>query len=150
MEKQKKGRTASHLKKHQFKPGQSGNPLAGAHPNHDPISKKLKKLTADEVHEIITLLLESNFIELEKLAKNKKAPILRKWIAGVALEAVKKNNLEPLEKLLNRSIGPVAQRHEHTGANGGPIDSIASYMSTEERRKAIDELRRARESAGDE
>lgn len=140
---------AEKLKPHQWKKGESGNPLGGAHPNHDPIGKKLKKLTSDEVHEVITLLLESNYLQLYKLSRNKKAPFLQKWIASVSIDAIKKNNFELLDKLLNRSIGPVAQRHEHTGRDGGPIDSVSSLLSTEERRKAIDELRRAREAAGD-
>lgn len=142
--------SAEHLKKTQFKKGQSGNPLGAAHPNHDPIPKKLKKLTSDEVHEVVTLLLESNHVELVKLSKSKTAPALRRWIAGVAVEAMKNNSFGTLDSILNRAIGPVAQRHEHTGANGGPLDTTTTYMSVEERRKAIDELRRAREAEGNE
>ena len=148
--KKRNGVKTSHLASHQWKKGESGNPLGSAHPNHDPIGKKLRQLSANEVHEIITLLLEQNYYEILKLSRNKKAPIMRKWIATLVLDALKGKHYDLLEKLLNRSIGPVAQRHEHSGPGGGPIENSQVYMSTEERRKAIDDLRRARDAAGDE
>lgn len=133
-----------------FKPGAEwkGNRLGAGHPNHSPVNKRLKKITSNEVEDVITLILESSLEDLEALAKNKKAPALRSWIATAVVDAVKHKSIGTLERLLDRAIGPIGQKLELSGRDGGPIETAAFTLTSDERMKAIDELRRIRDKCG--
>lgn len=117
----------------QFKKGQSGNP--GGVPA-DPVLKAIKRMTAHEVAEIGTLLLEGNLAALEKAAKAPDSSVLKVMLASVAAKAIKKGDHTALDTLLNRFIGKVPNPVELTGSGGSPL-AMYLAMSQVERQALI-------------
>lgn len=94
-------------KEHQFKPGQSGNP-EGAR-RHDPIKRRLKKLTSVELEEIINLILLTHPNELNKVTQDNPV-LLKTWIASIVSKAVQKGDPSILFLLLDRLLGKVQDK----------------------------------------
>ena len=87
---------SEHLREHQFKPGQSGNPSGRP---RKPVSERLLQRLIEEDEAVGKLIAES---------------LLMKAISG---------DVPALRELLDRTEGKVADKQEHTGADGGPIQA---------------------------
>lgn len=96
-----------------FKKGQSGNPN-GMKPM-DPEVKAFKKLTQEILDEIGFLVLDGNSEALGRIVKDPKSSTLKKWIASVALTGILNGDMDALDKLLNRVLGKVKEKVEHSG-----------------------------------
>lgn len=92
-------------KDHQFKPGQSGNPLGSS--VRQQVSSKMKRLTAEQLAEVGSLILDGNCEDLAKLALDREAPVLKVWFASVAVKAIAKGDAQSLNILLDRIVGKV-------------------------------------------
>jgi hypothetical protein len=94
------------------KVGQVLNPRgAGA---HDPIVKRIRKLSQEELHEVGSMLLHRKFTDIEKLAENEDANGLKRVLASVILSAERGGNMAKFNALLDRLIGKVSDRVDIT------------------------------------
>lgn len=121
----------------QFQKGVSGNPDGSRRHNKELMA--IKKLTAHEVQEIGSLILNGNLTELKAIAGDSTASVLKVWIASVAVKSINKGDGIMLNAILDRIVGKIKERVELTGANGGPLEAYLS-MSMEERDKAFKRL----------
>jgi len=133
-------------REHQFKPGQSGNP-EGAR-RHNQELKRLRRLSAEEVSAIATMILEHDRKALVELTKKTDASILQLWFAKIAAKAIDKGDATALSIILDRVCGKAPSKVEISGKDGGPITT--SEMTHEERLAEIERLRKLRESCGDD
>ncbi len=126
---------------YQFKKGQSGNPLGGK--LHNPELRAIKKLTAIEVAEVGSLLLDGNLAALKAVAKDPNATVLKVMIASVAVRTISKGDYGALDTILNRLVGKVP----NTVAVTKEKNPFKEYldMSEEERaalfKETLEELR---------
>lgn len=140
--------------KYRFPKGKSGNPLGGK--LHNPVLRKIRKLTMDEVAELGAFIITKNVTELKKIiADAQKNPAtkhssLKVWFATIAIKGISKGDAYALDTLLNRLIGKVPTAVELTGKNGGPIESLSSEMTREERLALIEQLAKRRKEAGND
>jgi hypothetical protein len=105
-----------------FQKGVSGNPLgAGA---HNPVKKKIKRLTVQELEKILNLILYADPAKLEEIAKNNPS-ILKMWIASIAQHGIKKGDPSALFALLDRLVGKVPDKMRVTSEN--MMNSVQAY-----------------------
>jgi hypothetical protein len=104
-----------------FKPGQSGNPKGAAAHNKDV--KRIRRMTADEVAQMGSLILEGNLAGLVAVKDDKDASVLKVWMASVAIKAINKGDAQALGALLDRITGRLTQPIELGGIPGQPIET---------------------------
>ncbi len=98
-------KTTKHLKQHQFKPGQSGNPLGGK--IHNPIKKALKNLTVKSYRRIIKAVCTGNLDNLEDIVKDPRSSALQVGIARALANAIKAGDYETIDKIAERIVGKI-------------------------------------------
>ena len=87
-----------------FRKGNNANPLGGA--AHNPEKKKIKKLTEDQLVEVMNLILTSDHKSLNDIiAEN--PTVLKTWIASAVHKGIKRGELGPLLAILERVVGKV-------------------------------------------
>lgn len=97
-------------KEHQWKKGQSGNPLGAR--LHNPETKALKNLTKQELIDIGNLIVKGDIESLTAIRDSVKTggkgvSVLSVWIASVAMRSIESGDMHALDILLNRLIGKV-------------------------------------------
>lgn len=115
------------------------------------VERQLRRMAAEEVREVITLLLELDPKGLRKLSRvqsGEKAILV--WFARIMEEGIRNKSLGPLDKILDRCIGPITMKAEFTGKDGAPLNPATDGLSLEDRRKQLEELRKERELLGDD
>jgi len=98
-----------------FKPGESGNPRG--RPRIRDNLKEVKLLSKTEMRRLIQKIVDMTPEELEVISKDKTVPALEMMLASVAYEAIRKGDQAKINFLLERTIGKVAERHEHEVTN---------------------------------
>lgn len=98
-------RDGKHLKKHQFKKGQSGNP-EGAR-KHNPITKALKNLTVESYREIIEAVCTGNLAQLKVIIEDEKTSALQVGIAKAFVNAIQKGDYIVIERIAERIVGKI-------------------------------------------
>lgn len=98
-------KTTKHLKPHQFKPGQSGNPAGGQ--KHNPIAKALKNLTVESYRDIIKAACTGNVDYLRAMVKNPKMSALQVGVANALAKAIERGDVEVIERLVSRIVGKI-------------------------------------------
>lgn len=105
-----------------FVKGQIANPLgAGA---HNKVGKEFKKLTTDELEQVISLVVQGKLEELQAIAKDKDANVLKIWIASIAVKAIQKGDPTALNALLDRVIGKVKDKSQFSEGISGDIQVV--------------------------
>ncbi len=97
-------------KKNQFKPGQSGNPLGGR--AHNPMKKKIKRLTNEEIADLGALLLAKDFDAIDRIAEERKDSALKVWTATLIVKSIKRGDTGAWSLLMDRMAGRVPQKVE--------------------------------------
>ncbi len=97
-------KTAAHLKKHQFKKGESGNPK-GSVPN--PALRALRRLTQETYREVIELVLTGNLTDLKKMAENPETPAIQVGVAAAFMKAIKNGDYAVIERIAERIVGKI-------------------------------------------
>lgn len=100
-----------------FQPGVSGNP--GGRPRKKPLTEELERLLD----------------EIDPTDKKHRRTYRKRIVEALAQQVIKKGNVAAFTEIADRVEGKVAQRQEHTGADGGPVvfESIASRQEVEQR-----------------
>jgi hypothetical protein len=96
-----------------FVPGVVTNP--NGRPPLSPEAKAIRKLTADKLEEIGDLILDGNKVQLNAISSSLEESAIRVAYAKAALNAMAKGDLSMLEMILNRVVGRVKERVEHSG-----------------------------------
>lgn len=111
-------------KKYQFRKGRSGNP-EGAR-KHDQVKKAIKKLTSEELKEVINGLIMGTSADLESDIKSKESPVLVKLVGNALLKASQSGDIKTLEALMDRVIGKVPTKLEQIG--NAPKSNVVLYI----------------------
>ncbi len=123
--------TTEEFKKHQFKPGQSGNPkgrpkstapemlavLLGSRTR----AKRFYKLTQQDLAAWDELLLSLDMDKLKLLVQTAEAPIYAKGMAMAIVRDMQNGKTATLDRIRERLWGKAVQRVELTGAGGAPL-----------------------------
>lgn len=104
----------------EFQPGQTGNPKGSS--AKAKIIGQLRKLTAEHVKEVASILLDGDREKLNEVMAAKDSSMLTLWLANGIAQSTKKGDFGALNALLDRVTGKVPQKLEHTGEDGGPVD----------------------------
>lgn len=104
-----------------FAPGNNANPKGGG--AISPETRAIRKVTLEHIEEVADLILDGNIEGLQALARDPKTSVLKVWLAKAAAEGIKRGDLHSLDSILNRVIGKPKERFEHTGKNGGAIET---------------------------
>jgi len=97
-------KTTKHLKPHQFKPGQSGNP-EGRRPN--PIARALKELTVDTYRKVIETVLSGNIDALRAMIQDPNTSALQVGVATAFLKALQAGDYATIERIAERIVGKI-------------------------------------------
>ena len=112
----------------QFKPGESGNPN-GRPKKITNIVKELLgdylecELSPSQVKEFIMRCMEMNEPELQNIADSKTAPVFLVATAKALIKDMESGRTTTLENVFDRVMGRPKQALEHTGKDGGPIET---------------------------
>ena len=105
-------RNLDHLKQHQFKPGQSGNPKGGS--LMPPEVAKAKKLNANEVTVLISKMFRMTLDELKVMMSDPLSNNMELIVGKIMAEAIKHGDYSRVNALWDRSIGKVTDKIEHS------------------------------------
>lgn len=96
-----------HLKKHQFKPGQSGNP--SGFPKMDPRSRVIKELTLAAYRNCVDLVCTGNIAALEAMKNDATIPAIQMAVAAALATAMRTGDYDTIEKIVSRVIGKIPE-----------------------------------------
>lgn len=103
----------AHLKKHEFKPGKSGNPSGRPKLPKDIV--EARNMNRIELERLINKFINMPREELAAYAQKQGATAIEMMIASIVSKAILKGDNKRLDFLLNRLVGKVPENHNHTG-----------------------------------
>lgn len=103
-----KGKPPKHT---QFKKGVAANPTGINQPAH---IRAMQQLTADTLAETIELIMVGNLDDMRTALKDKSLSITQRIIIKAAIKAEKDGSFYQLNEILDRAIGKVVERKQHT------------------------------------
>lgn len=136
----------------------SRNPLGR---NISPVTARIRKMTAEELTEICTFLLDSNIYALKQIVLEAQGPdkqgnplsefsSLKVWIAQVAMKGIARGDYSALDCILNRVVGKVTTSVHVSAPDGGPIRARILAMTPEQCQSEIDRLQKIQDVAGND
>ena len=120
-----------------FVKGQSGN--LNGQPKIPKEVKEIRRLTTADYVLTVNKFLYADISEIKSYMNNPKATALELMVAKVVVKSIESGDQTRLQFLLDRLIGPVKQKVEHTGENGSAIS--LQHQSSEQIEREVDELR---------
>jgi len=130
-----------------FKKGQSGNPKGSS--AKAKVLSSITRMTNEQLADIGSVLLNGTEGALEAIVTDPKASIMQKWIAKLIIHSMLEGDASVFNAVLNRIVGKVKERIEHTGADGDAI-SIRARMTIEEMEARCEAMRASRLEVGDD
>ena len=94
-----------------FKPGQSGNP--NGRPKIRDNLAEVKLMNKTEMRRFIQKIIDMTPEEMKEMVKRTDVPALEIMLASVAHQAIVRGDQARIDFLLQRTIGKVAEKHEH-------------------------------------
>lgn len=117
-----------HLKPHQFKPGQTGNP-SGRPPN--PIKNALKKLTGQSLQRIIKAVVKGNIDEVQRIAQDPNSSGIEVAVAACFIKAVKQGDWSTVERMIERIVGKIPDKLLVESTSTTTIDATIKVVPRE-------------------
>lgn len=114
-------------KETRWKKGQSGNPKGRA--VESPARRQLRTMGKAEILNFGTLVMRGNMSHLQAIVKDPKAPVIQIMFAAVCASIIKKGDMNALQELLNRIVGPVPKEMQLTGEPLGNVQVLVSLPS---------------------
>lgn len=103
-----------HLKKHQFKPGVSGNPLGRP---LNPIPRALKELTVETYRRVIEAVCTGNLDNLKAMIKDPTVSALQVGVASAFAKALEAGDYATIERIAERIVGKIPDELKVTSQN---------------------------------
>lgn len=126
-----KGET-KHLKPHQWKPGQSGNP--DGRPKMTKKERVLKELTLESFQNCIEAVCTGNIASLEAMSSDPDISALQVGIAAALARAMREGDYDTIEKIVQRIVGKVPEELNVRSTN---FNANANATVDKEKLKAI-------------
>lgn len=133
--KKKPAEAAAHLKPHQFKPGQTGNP--NGRPTLTKEQRAMRALTLTTYREVIEMALTGNMEELKAFAQDPDTPVIQVGVAVAILRAIKNGDASVLEMFAARIIGRIPEVINVNNTNTPTTLATLSETQLEERLRRI-------------
>jgi len=92
-------------------PGESGNP--NGRPRIRDNLKEVKLMSKTEMRRLIQKIIDMTPEEMKAMVKRTDVPALEIMLASVAHQAIMRGDQSRIDFLLQRTIGKVAEKHEH-------------------------------------
>ena len=99
-----KGKSPNAIK-HQFKPGQSGNPKGG--PKHLPGVNEINGMLKRECSVVISMLMQMDIETLQAHVSEKKTKSMEVFFGVIIIDAIQKRDTIKMNWLLDRTVGKV-------------------------------------------
>lgn len=130
-----------------FTKGKSGNPKGSS--ERQRALGQVSRLTGEALADIASALLYGTEGALEAMLSDPKANVLSKWTAKLIMHSMIEGDAAVYNAVLNRIVGKVKERIEHSGPGGDAI-AIRSKMSVEEMEAKVEAMRAARLEIGND
>lgn len=129
----------AHLKKTQWKPGQTGNP--NGRPPLTAEQRALRKLTIDTYREVIETALNGTVDDLKALAQDPKTPAIQVGVATSILRAIKDGDPSILEQFAARIIGKIPEVINITSINTTNVNAAVAVVTDDELKARLKRIR---------
>lgn len=106
---------AEWLKKHHFKPGQSGNPDGGK--KHNRAIRTLKQLTLEQYCNLIEVVALESGTKVKNFAKDENCQNLLGTLSRCWMIAKSRGDYETIEKILSRVLGKIPDEFKISSQN---------------------------------
>lgn len=118
--------------KHQFKKGVNPNPNNIKKPK---LVRALENLTENTLQQLINDVLTKSKTELRQMLENPDIPLAHSIVIKTALKADKDMSFYQFNEILNRAIGTVKTKIDHSSEDGtmSPAQSVAFYIPENKR-----------------
>lgn len=131
-----------------FQKGKSGNPKGSSAKSRT--LGKIAAMTADEVAEVGTLVLEGNRAKLAAIGTDEEASVLKVWMASLIVTSMKKGDPAAFRAILDRICGRPKETVTLGGDANNPLRVERGTLTPEEMAAKADALAAARALAGDD
>lgn len=111
-----------------FEPGKPGGP---GRPPDSPQMKEFKKLTKVEFINVVNKYLGMTKEEIKQIQVDPNSTMLELLVASIIVKGFNQGDASRLQFFLDRTIGPIKTKIEHSGPEDGPI-KIDENLSEEE------------------
>lgn len=105
---------------------------------------QVKRMTADQLAELTSLLLLGNRNAIQVVANNPDASFIQVLTAKLLVDCYKKGDISIYNGVLDRVVGKPKQTKELSGPDGGPIAVARSTETIEEKKARVEAMRKAR------
>lgn len=130
---------AAHLKQHQFKPGQTGNP--NGRPPISAEQRELRKLTIKSYGEVIETALNGTVADLKALIENPSTPAIQVGVATSIMRAIKDGDPSVLEMFAARIVGKIPDTININSNNTTSVHGVIGVMTEDELRRRLKRIR---------
>jgi len=124
------------LKKHSFKPGQSGNPLGAK--LHNPAVRALKNFTHETFREVLEVVLTGTYADLIAIIENPESSNLHVVVAKAFRDSVDTGNYSLVERIAERLLGKPPETIHITKKTD--LRAIIASTDRTEIKKALSEI----------
>lgn len=126
-------------------------------PQGTPIGKgviTMRRMTADEYRDLVTVLLEKDIPQLQEIIKDPKSKSLHVFVATIMLKGIQDGDHRALEALLNRVMGRVKIEVDNTSSDGSMTPRqnvlVIPYVPNTERKAIVAGIAKQVELTADE
>lgn len=130
-----------------FQKGQTGNPKGSSARARDMGS--LTRLTNQVLADIGSDILHGTEGRLEAIVTDPDATVIKKWTAKLIIHSMIEGDAGVYNTLLNRIVGKVKERIEHSGPDGDAIQ-LRAKMTVQEMEAKVNAMYQARQEVGDD
>lgn len=116
----------------QFKKGTINNPTGTKKPKE---VRAMESLTEKAIQEVIELVMTGKIKDIKQALKSEELSLAHRIIIKAALKAEKDGSFHQLNEILNRAVGTIKQKLDHSSSDGSmsPAQSVNFYLPQNKR-----------------